>query len=508
MTLKHLIIATTAALGLSQLASAQPIGAMPLAWRWAQASSVAPGGTLVASGDTIFVAAGPRIYALDRSSGNQKWRFPAGEPLEANFRNGCIRVGDTIVAAADNKTVYGVSAETGASKWSYVALEPLTGLPVVAGTGVVFRQGDGSMISLNPENGQPNWENPLRMLNGTIAGSLVSSGSTIIVATSANEVVGLDPATKKALWTKTFSGLNSDVRPVLYNDTVYVVSGEYLSALNATSGSRRWEINVKAPLARNPAVSLDGIAVMTREGQIYTFDLGGRALLKKPLDLGSLPIDDPVLFGSTLAVSTSNGSLNLIDIKTCQTLWNYILRPFTAINDDKGKPITFVTPSTPPILTGKTLLIGARDGSVLAFDSEEGVDLTAPEIKMLFPSPGDQVSGRPPLFLAFRVSDDASGVKMDTVAVKIDGVEYTSNFSRDGLLTVQFSQTGKNRMLMDGRRTITVTSADWLGNVSTKEFAITIDNTLKPVVVPGSQDSGGTGGKGGGGGPGGRDAGS
>jgi uncharacterized membrane protein YgcG len=145
------------------------------------------------------------------------------------------------------------------------------------------------------------------------------------------------------------------------------------------------------------------------------------------------------------------------------------------------------------------LIVPAKDGSLLAFDKDNGVDLTPPVTTMEFPRPGEQVSGQPPLFLLFKIIDDASGINKDTIKVTQEGQDLDYTITKEGLILVRFSLTGKNKSLADGRRTFTVTVADWMGNVSKTDFALQIDNTLAPIKVPGSDaNQNGRGGRGGG----------
>ena len=118
---------------------------------------------------------------------------------------------------------------------------------------------------------------------------------------------------------------------------------------------------------------------------------------------------------------------------------------------------------------------------------------------MIFPNPGDQVNGQPPLLLWFKIEDDASGIRADTLNVDVDGQKLDCKLEKTGYVFVRFTLTAKNRPLSDGRKTITVSIADWLGNTRKSEFALTIDNSLPLVRLPGSQP--GAGGPGGPGGP-------
>jgi uncharacterized membrane protein YgcG len=105
--------------------------------------------------------------------------------------------------------------------------------------------------------------------------------------------------------------------------------------------------------------------------------------------------------------------------------------------------------------------------------------------------------------LYFKVRDDGSGVKDDTLKISIDGKPYDYEYKRDGSAKVVFTISGKNKCLADGRHLILVEVSDWLGNVAHETFSLTIDNTLPPIKLPGqptqTNPNGGPGGPGGGG---------
>lgn len=142
---------------------------------------------------------------------------------------------------------------------------------------------------------------------------------------------------------------------------------------------------------------------------------------------------------------------------------------------------------------------------MLAFDPELGVDLTGPDVRMVWPTAGDQVGGTPPLELIFRIDDLASGVNSATLKITVNDKEMEFDYGRDGFAIVRISRFTKNTPLQDGRKSIKVTVTDWLGNTTAAEYSLTIDNTLPVPVRPGTETTttGGTRPGGGGGGPGG-----
>lgn len=539
----RLLTAAPLALALAAFASAQFDGPAPLAWRWIQPTAAAPSGAPLVDGETIYTAVGGRIFAIDRATGNQKWRYPQVEPIPGQFRTTPVLVNGVLVAAGDNKVVYAIDPATGESKWTYNSPSPVFGMPVKVGNYVAFSTSDNTLIALEGATGAPAWE-PYRIFD-RIQGQIAGYENGIVFFNGLNELRSLDVVSKKANYLRPvkFDVLPPGATPVLYGDTFYVSSGPYVVAINASDGKAKWQTNTGLRLTSVPAVGPQGVLVVSEDSEALVLDpLRGKAIdsmRKGPLKLGSQPVVRPSVVGTKFLVPTANGSINLFDPQTGTLLWSYVIRPVGDVfesgpvggrapgsNGAQGRRVTSLVPSGPAVLAGTTLLVPARDGSILAFDKDLGVDLTPPTVKQVWPTPGDVVSPQPPLELIFRLSDEAAGVNETTLKVEIDGKDAGYTYTRDGFVRVAFSNLPndptpvrprpgssapvdttpkRNAILQNGRHTVTVTVTDWMGNVDKQEFSLVVDNALRPISPPGSDQTGqfGNPGRGGGGGDGG-----
>jgi len=549
-----------AALTLTGVAAAQFDGPAPLAWRWQQSSTTAPGGSPLVLGGTIYQSLGGRIFSLDKDSGNLKWRFPALDPMDGIFRTAPIFTAGTLVAACDNKIIVGIDPDSGQLKWSYPTPAGVFGQVVAAGKYVVAALSDNSLIALDPVTGTPVWTVPYKIYEG-IQGTLGVYHSNVLICTNQTKLISFNVETQKMDWTTPFTQLPAAPTPVVQGERIYMTSGSFLIALNADTGKGAWQIDTRNEIAFAPACSPAGIFLVSGDGQAVIYDLDHHLVTKKPIDLGSSPIARPTAVGSKFIVPTSNGGLVLVDPASGKKLWNYIIHPVdemvtTQSNSGGGKgrggpggqgpggpgglggrgglggqgpggfggggqgpggpggqnqkdtKVYYIQASNSAVLAGQTLLVPARDGSLLAFDKDLGVDLTPPTVKMLFPNAGEQVSGLPPLILLFKVEDDNSGINRDTLKVSVEGRDLDYTFTKEGLVLVRFSlsasnggSVNNNRPLQDGRHVFTVTVSDWMGNEGKTDFALLIDNLLPKVILPGEEknNNGGLGGKGGGG---------
>ncbi len=483
---------------LSGSAMAQVTGPVPLSWKWQQSTSVVPG-VMSAMGDTLFAAVGRRVYALDKSTGNQVWRYPVADPIQGNFNRGALLMGNLVIAAADNRTVYALDAATGKSAWEYNMEGGLAGNPVIAGDLVILPMGDDTLIALKASDGTPAWAKPLAITNG-MYGQIAAEGNDVYVSTGSFELMAIDTTRGTQKWKVQFTQLSPDVTPVVFEDLVYVISGDYVLGMARQNGGQRVRITVGEQAVFAPAVTPNTISVVTEAGTVKTFSKQGRQL-HKPVDLESVAVNAPSIVGGKIAVNTTNGSMQLIEPADGSVLWNYILRPATKpAADASGKtPPNLMTAAHPARIMGDTLLLPGRDGQILAFDAKTGVDLTAPKVKFVFPANGYEMSGRTSVgageqapFFLWDIEDLGTGVRMDTVKVEIDGQVMKHVLTRDGQLAVIINGSD-NPGLRDGAKTLTVSAADWLGNIAKAQFKVSIDNTL-PALKSASGGSGGGGG--------------
>ncbi|MBN9503177.1 MAG: PQQ-binding-like beta-propeller repeat protein [Armatimonadetes bacterium] len=517
-----------AAMAFSAFVHADFDGPAPLAWRWIQPTSSSPLGKPVVQEGVVYVAVGQRMYALDKETGNQKWKFPLVDPIEGNFKSTVLLVDGLAIAAADNKTLYAVDAKTGESKWTYIAPAPIYREPTITGKQITFGMTDNTITSIKIADGQPAWNAPIKVYDGFL-GRVASYRDDFLYFTNAYDMVSLKTTTLKANWTKRFTALSPDVEPVVAGDTVYVNSSTYVIGLNAPGGRKVFEANSNDRLAFAPASNGEAIAAVTADGKVYLFKNNGLPVVRKEIDLGSQAAASPAPAGNFFAIPTRNGAINLVNARTGDIVWSYLIRPIGDVSSSSSSQsgpgggrgqgpggaggigggqsntpttkVLAVPAAGPAVVDGNTLMILGLDGSLLAFDKQLGVDLTPPSVEQLWPSAGDVISGQPPLEFIFRIEDEASGIDNKTLKIDIDGQEMDYEFGRDGIAVVRISSLSKkNKPLSNGRKTVTVTVADWLGNVNKATFQVVIDNSLRPLVRPTGNDNNNNGGRGGPGG--------
>ncbi|MCH7946065.1 MAG: PQQ-like beta-propeller repeat protein, partial [Armatimonadetes bacterium] len=387
--------------------------------------------------------------------------------------------------------------------------------------------------ALSLDSGQPVWDEPFSSQAG-IYSAFASWQNYIFFLTSDGMLHALDVTTKRSGWNRSrrFTSVSPLAGMAVFGDVLYITSGAYVTAVQAASGRRRWEAIVPGVLRFAPAISPDAVVCVTDDGRMHAFNTNGKRIFRTGIDLNSMAVASPSFSGRVVAIPTSNGSLNLVNPLSGQILWNFTVPPMikrTRLPDQRTQSnsgslgqatgssarteeieVKYVVAAGPTSTEGDTLLMLALDGSILAFDKNLGVDLTHPEVSMAWPNPGDQVSGRAPMEMVFRVTDAGSGVNFDLLEISINGQEYIHEIDREGLVRLRIYQRGINKTLANGRARVIVAASDWMGNSSTTVFTLTVDNTLPALGSPGTVKSGddlgagGPAGRGGGGRGGGR----
>ncbi len=493
--------------------------------------------------DVIYAAVGNRMYAISRETGGQLWRYPAGAPIQANFRTGAHLSGNMMVAAADNRNVYAVDRVTGAEMWVYQSPFGILGTPRVVGNSVAVPLEGGRMVVLNGSTGAVDGE--AFDLPGGHSGQFAVAGSSLVYVSEAGQLTSFDPGSRRVDWQQRLERFSRTTPPVVFEGTIYVNSGSYAVAIRSSNGRVAWQSNVGEDLVYSPAVNEDYVGVVAADGTVQILNRdNGRPVTGPKLRTQLPPATSPSFVGKMFITNGVNGSVNVIDPVTEQLVFTYRIPmpPVTAdpnaptgpgagrgaggggggnagagagddgggqaggADDDETK-VDYVAASGPAIGMGDSLIVMARDGSILNFDKNLGVDLTAPFVEMQWPGSGEVIWARPPLNFLFNIADFGSGLNSASVNVTINGRKYQHVLTPDGRLFVVIGNSAPNPPLSNGRQEIVVSASDWLGNEIKKTFVVVADVSLAPPASnqgtsntgPGAGSGGGGRGNGGGG---------
>jgi outer membrane protein assembly factor BamB len=236
------------------------------------------GHPVIASATTLIVQDNGTVYALDRASGAEQWRYTY-EVGVLHALDQAPAVADGLVYAAafdDEETgiIVALDAERGEERWRFRASHPKLAKPsVVAGT--VFVGSEGAVYALDAASGAQRW---VAEVPGLVGSALAVAEGSVYVHIPGT-VLALDATTGEEDW-RAEQEIASEAPPVVAGGLVYVggdalaeegvAEGAGFFALDAATGELVWHLPV-GPVYAAPAVVGTSVLFQTADRAICAF---------------------------------------------------------------------------------------------------------------------------------------------------------------------------------------------------------------------------------------------
>lgn len=284
--------------------------------------------------------------------GSLLWEFKAG----AGFEAPALVEGDTVYAGSLDGRLYALEKATGKERWRYDAREELGSRPVAAGGLVYVTTLQDTLLALDAKTGAWKWnqrrENAGRFTIRGAGGPAVANG-TVYAGFSDGVVAAFDAASGTARWERPVAPkgdfMDVDSTPLLEGTRVYVAAySGVVTALEAATGKTIWEARV--PGASRLVLTGGRLVAVGAASVLALSPKSGKVLWTTPLE--GVPAGDPVATPVALLVPNTAGLLLL------EPGWGRRLRTFT-----RGKGI-----SASPALLGRTLYLLTDGGELVALE--------------------------------------------------------------------------------------------------------------------------------------------
>ena len=325
---------------------------------------------LASDGETVYLASGPYLYAINLTDGREIWRYPADSSNSLQFiaqppiaPDGTIIIGsagsDHRLVALDPVQLTAVdNVRTPVEKWSFtqarsswvagaLVLDDKVFAPNSDGFLYILDLQDGSSLLKSIDLGGALWAQPSTDgnlvyvasldhylyaidpntyefawpaidLGGAVPGTpLVGPDGNIYVGSFDSEVVKVDPASgADTLLTSTqgwvWGGPVSDGENIYFGD----LEGN-LFAVDSASGNQSWSIQPDGPVVGSPLVISENIVFATESGSVYAVngvgeivwqrEVGGQ-IYTTPVASTDRIIVAPIQAEFSLAVLDANGN--------------------------------------------------------------------------------------------------------------------------------------------------------------------------------------------------------
>ncbi|KPN29486.1 outer membrane biogenesis protein BamB [Halolamina pelagica] len=235
--------------------------------RWRYAAGTAHS-TPTAVGDRLYLG-GKSLLALDGVTGERLWTADAVPDHAGEL----AATEDTVVAESDG-TLFALDAADGAVRWQAEIEQASYAGPVVGAETIALMGSDGLLQARSRADGSERWS--VQFDDAAQNPPAVADGVVYAVEESPFACRAYDAATGEALW-DTDLGVGSDDRPAVDPKRVYVPNGDTLDVLDRESGEIRRRLTLDLDTFSQHGIALADDAVFfvgTREGESGVYRVG------------------------------------------------------------------------------------------------------------------------------------------------------------------------------------------------------------------------------------------
>lgn len=313
--------------------------------------------------------------------------------LEDQAVSGLAASEDTVFAATQGGSLYALAAEDGSERWHFAAEGPIVPAPLYSSTGtqplVIFGDQSGTVYALSPADGREVWR---FRAHGPVFGAPAAAGDTVYFGSTDGNLYALARTDGARLWTFA-AGEPIHAGPLATGDTVYFGSLSHeLVAVDARTGAERWRFAALAPVESTPAFADGHLYFGANDSRLYCLDpRTGDELWH--YSTGDSIYATPAIGTDVLYLASASHDLYALSADTGELQWQYRGESFlTTAPALDGSTLYFVAtadphlyvlnaatgdlvaridtgdwPSGSPLLLGRDLYLGEKDGSVLAY---------------------------------------------------------------------------------------------------------------------------------------------
>ncbi|MEU6374767.1 serine/threonine-protein kinase [Streptomyces sp. NPDC046909] len=265
-------------------------------WKFATGQGPEPSSSMAMSksGGLLYACGGERLYAVDTATGKRRWTFPTSGKAYSP------RTGGALVYVSDEKYLYALDATTGEQRWKFRTNDGTFRTSAAVADKVLYvgNTEDGLLYALDATTGEERWKVDIPMVSGE---SPVVHGGLAHVPTLSGELYAVDAVKGTTRWTFTNGGGRS---PAVANGVVYISGDRYLYAVHATTGGEQWQFATGSRAFSAPVVSDGLVYVATSSDDMNLFALDAATGEQRWRFATHDPASTPAVSGGLVYVST------------------------------------------------------------------------------------------------------------------------------------------------------------------------------------------------------------
>ena len=246
----------------------------------------------VVTGSSVLIGASDgNVYALDLTSGKERWRVKTNGKVRATPS---VHDGVAVVGSFDGR-VYAIDVATGKTRWVHHTTgdsidlkkagydrRAIQSTAAIAGGYVFLGSRDDGFYAIDFATGQRKW----RASHGSswvVASPAVRDGKAYVGSSDGRFIHSIDVATGRELW-RTPITMNAIASPVLTGDLLVVGTAQTnaprgeLLALESATGAIRWRLPFNDAVWSTPVVVGNELFIGSDDGGVYAIHETNKAI--------------------------------------------------------------------------------------------------------------------------------------------------------------------------------------------------------------------------------------
>ncbi len=258
----------------------------------------------VDNGMVFFGGYDGRFYALDASTLNKKWQYPADESQVGGIVGGSVVAGDLVLFGSSDGYITALQKSNGLLVWRYKTKGMVWSTPTVVDQTVYVGSLDHNVYALSLADGTPRWAAPFRADGAVVTSPLVADGK-VFFGSFDRSFYAVDASTGTQVWR--FQGTAWFwSTPVTDGKRVYAadMTGK-LYALDMASGAQKWGFNLEHPVLSTPALVGNNLVVTSDGGLVQVISTETGQQVSPSFNVGAqvrapLGVRDGVVYINTM----------------------------------------------------------------------------------------------------------------------------------------------------------------------------------------------------------------
>jgi eukaryotic-like serine/threonine-protein kinase len=268
-------------------------------WQFASKGPIASS-PAVHAGLVYFSSLDGKVYAVEAETGKERWSFATGgerrftapgihgaiprtermpDPFDVFLSSPTVAGGIVYIGSGDQH-VYALDAATGALRWRFAAADVIHASPAVANGTVYVGSWDRNLYALDAGTGRERWRyttgNDTTIYNQIgIASSAAVAGGLVFVGGRDGHFHVVDARSGALKWKHDNRGGWTIGSPAVRDGIVYFATsdGRRFKALDAETGTIRFDLENKAVSFSSPALAGDVVYYGTSDGWVHGVDI-------------------------------------------------------------------------------------------------------------------------------------------------------------------------------------------------------------------------------------------